>query len=151
VKAETIPLLSREREAELRGVAEARAQQQVQQMWAALTDEYHHEIRKAADQWGRKTIAWDLGVDLSTVSNWLSCENGRGFPPPRLMLYLRDKVPTLAAWENDHAGYLPPQLKMSAIDGGQAISEIERDVLPELGKRDADKVRSILRRVRGAR
>lgn len=146
--AETIQLLSKERETELRMAAEARAQQQVQQMWAALADDYHHEIRKAADVVGRKTVASDLGVDLSTVSNWLSCETGRGFPPPRLLVYLRDKAPALAVWEADHAGYLPPQRKESAIDDAHAITEIERDVLPDLGKRDAEKMRAILRRIR---
>jgi hypothetical protein len=135
---ESLQLLSKQREEELRHAAEARELQAVQQAWTALADEYHEEIRKAAAAVGRKNIATDLGNDLSTVSNWLSCEPGRGFPPPKLLLYLRRKVPALSAWEREHAE--------TAIDDGQAFAEIERDFLPELGKRDADRLRAILRR-----
>ena len=141
---DSLPLLSQHREQELRRAAEARELQEQQQRLASLADEYHTEIRRAADQVGRKAIAIDIGVDLSTVSNWLSCENGRGYPPPRLLLYLRKRIPELQAWESTHAETL--------IDEQQAVTEIERDVLPELGKRDQEKVRAILRRVRkGAR
>lgn len=140
---ENLQLLSREREAQLQRAAEARELQAEQQRWAALADDYHQQIRVAADEVGRKAIAIDLGRDLSTISHWLSCEQGRGLPPPILLLYLRRKVPALAAWEREHAEAL--------VDDAQAFAEIERDFLPELGKRDADKLRSILRRRRGAR
>ncbi len=150
--AGTLELLSKSREAELRNAAEARELQDEQQRLAALADEYHGEIRRAADALGRKAIATDIGVDLSTVSNWLSCEQGRGFPPPRLLLHLRKHWPPLLAWEADHADHLPPVRKETAIDEREALAEIERQVLPELGKRNADTVREILRRVKkGAR
>lgn len=145
---ENVQLFDEVRLAARRLADEDRKQQETQRHWQDLADEYHHEIRKAAEVVGRKAIATDLGVDLSTVSNWLSCEVGRGFPPPRLILYLRDKAPALVAWESDRAGYLPPTRKEAAIDELQALSEIEHHVLGELGKRDAEKVRSILRRVR---
>lgn len=138
--AESLQLLSRQREEELRRAADARDLQAEQQRWIALTDDYHQQIRNAADRAGRKAIATDLGVDLSTVSNWLSCESGRGFPPPRLLLYLRQRAAELSSWEAEHARV--------AIDESAALTEIERDVLPELGKRDADRVRAILRRIR---
>jgi hypothetical protein len=127
---------------------EDRKQQETQRSWQDLADEYHHEIRKAVEEVGRKAIATDLGVDLSTVSNWISCEVGRGFPPPRLLIYLRKRSPSLIAWESDRAGYVPPTPKEAAIDEAQALVEIEHHVLGELGKRDSEKVRSILRRVR---
>lgn len=141
--AENLQLLSRDREDALRRAAEARELQAEQQRWQALTDEYQDEIRSAAGVVGRKAIATDLGMDLSTVSNQLSCEPGRGYPQPRMLLYLRHKVPQLAAWEREHAQAL--------VDDEQAFAEIERDFLPDLGKRDADRLRSILRRRRNGR
>lgn len=143
MSAETLQLLSRDREAELRRASEARELQQVQQRWAALADDYHEQIRQAATVVGRKTIAIDLGKDLSTVSNWLSCETGRGFPPPVLLLYLREKHQPLAAWERENA--------LVMLFDHELVDELERDVLPELGKRDAEKLRALLRRRRGER
>jgi hypothetical protein len=137
---ETLELLSRQREDALHRSREARELQEEQQRWASLADEYHQQVRLAADDVGRKTVAIDLGKDLSTVSNWLACEPGRGFPPPVLLLYLRHRVPALGAWEREHAEML--------VDDAQLVTEIETDLLPELGKRDADKLRGLLRRRR---
>lgn len=141
--AESLQLLSRDRETELELAREARELQARQQAWAALADEYHDEIRAAATARGRKNIASDLGWDLSTISNQLSCEQGRGSPSPKLILYLRKHHPPLAAWERDHAQVL--------VGDGELLDEIERDLLPELGKRDAEKLREKLRRRRSAR
>jgi hypothetical protein len=80
-----------------------------------------------------------------------SCERGRGYPQPRLLRKLRRKIAWFAAWEADDAGYLPPQRKDAEIEDAEALTEIERDVLPELGKRQAEHVRSILRRRRRGR
>lgn len=89
---------------------EARDTQLAQDELRAQTDELHHQLRLAADEVGRKATAIDLGVDLSTVSNWLSCENGRGFPPPKLVLYLGRRSERLARWITVTGwGYLPPE------------------------------------------
>lgn len=140
---EVTQLLSKEREQELQRAREARELQETQQRWAMLADDYHQQIRKAAADIGRKKIAEDLGVDLSTVSNWLSCEVGRGYPPPRLLLYLRANSTDLGSWEADHA--------VVVISDDQVINELVRGLLPELGKRDAEKMLSILRRRKGSR
>lgn len=140
---ENLQLLGLDRETALARAREARELQEEQQRWAMLADEYLQQIRLAADAVGRKTIATDTGYDLSTISNQLSGEQGRGTPSPRLLLYLRWKHPPLAAWERDHAQVL--------VADHELLDEIERDLLPELGKRDAEKLREKLRRRRSAR
>lgn len=138
--AENLQLLSRERENSLRLADEERKLLDEQRRWADLTDEYHQQIRLAAEHIGRKAIAQKMGRDLSTVSNQLSCEAGRGYPTPAMMLVLRDGCPDLKAWEEEHAH--------SCIDDAQVITQIERDLLPDLGKREAQLLLSILRRRR---
>lgn len=140
---ESTQLLSRDREDQLNRTREARELQERQQRWQMLADEYHQQLRLARDEVGPKTMATDLGRDISTLSNWFSCEQGRGFPPPVALLYLRHKVPALAVWERQHAELL--------IEDGEAFTEIERDILPDMDKRSAEKVRSILRRRRSSR
>ncbi len=87
--------------------AEERRVEAEQAAHRSLADEFHNKIREACDVLGRKSIALDLGVDLSTLSNWLSCEQGRGFPPPKLVLYLGARHDPLAQWLAKTWGYLP--------------------------------------------
>lgn len=138
--AQSLELLSRDREESLARAREDRELQERQQRWVMLADDYHEQIRLAAAALTRKQIAFDLGVDLSTVSNWLSCEPGRGLPTPRLLLYLRRKHPQLAAWERENAEV--------PADDSELLDEIERDVLQDLSKRDQEKFRALLRRRR---
>lgn len=141
--AENLELLSRQREAQIQRAAEARELQAEQLHWQMLADEYHQQIRTAADDVGRKKMAADLGKDLSTISNWLSCEAGRGFPPPMALLYLREKVPCLKQWEDAHA--------IAFIEDDEVIAQLQRDLLPDLGRAHSQKFLDIVRRRRASR
>jgi hypothetical protein len=121
---ETIELLSKAREQQLARAREDRELLASQVKQQDLVDEYHQEIRIAADELGRKAIALELSVDLSTVSNWLSCEPGRGFPPPKLLLLLRRRSHRLATWEAVQADYVPPQ-RVQQLTAEQELSRIK--------------------------
>lgn len=149
--AETMELLSRTRESELSRARDARDFQARQEADRAAEDEYHHRIRVAIKEYGEKDLAFEHGCDVSMISNMASCERGRGYPQPWLLRKLRKKILWFAAFEMEDADYLPPQHKEASIDDAEACAEIERDVLPELGKKQAEHVRAILKRRRGSR
>lgn len=146
--AETLQLFDKQQQEEKRRSEELRALEAAQVKDQAAVDDYHLRIKLAAKEYGEKELAFELGIDISTLSNMTSCERGRGYPQPRLLRKLRRKISWFAVWEADDAGYLPPQRKDAEIDDAAACDEIERDVLPELGKKQQDHLRAILRRRR---
>lgn len=149
--SQNLELLSRQRETEMRRSVEARELESEQQREQAAVDEYHHRIRVAVKEYGEKELAFERGCDISTISHQIACVPGRGFPQPWLLRKLRRKISWFAAWEAEDAGYLPPQPKDKALDDTEVISQIEREVLPDLGKRDSQKLLEILRRRRSGR
>lgn len=92
--------------------------------WLTLASEFHVQVRAACQRITLKVVAADLGVEECTVSNWLACTPGRGFPPPRLILYLLAHPlvgDELARWMMSRAGYLPPvrpfaEARLAAIE-----------------------------------
>jgi transcriptional regulator with XRE-family HTH domain len=90
---------------------EARKQEEVQRKWAARADSLHHEVRAAVKRLGAKNVAGDLGVDQSTLSNWQAAETGRGFPPPRLLIYLADADKDFGIALAAASDHLPPERK----------------------------------------
>lgn len=92
--------------------------------WLGLGNEFHVEIRAACARITQKVVAADLGVTEGTVSNWLACTPGRGFPPPRLVLYLLRHSDELARWVMGRAGFLPPE-RPHVLDQGERLRRIE--------------------------
>lgn len=103
-------------------------------------------LRRCASDFGARFLADKIGQKASTVHNQLDGSDADKRPSFDLALAL---AMTHGKFRRALCRLLCPPPTLEPEDG---ITEIERDVLPDLGSADAKKLRGILRRVkRGGR